>query len=108
MRAVHDLEDLRPVVCEVPRASEHAQVNEGVQPSPRAGCGPAKADGHELDDRALPSGAADEMDLNRGRQERQFLPLLRILDVGKHGPQAPRSCHAVPMVGPFRLPSACT
>lgn len=108
MRAVHDLEHLRPVVREVPVAPQHPEVNEGRESPPGAGGGPAKAEGHELDDRRLARGVKGEVHLDRGREEGHLLPLLRVRHLAEDRPQASESCHVGGIDPTAPLPSACT
>ena len=93
MGTIHDLEDLRPVVCEIPRTSEDPQVHERAEPPPGPGAGPPESDRHELDERLLAGRSVREMDLDRGRHEGQIFPFRGVLHIAQDRPQALQPCH---------------
>ena len=93
MRTVHDLEDLRPVVREIPRTSEDPEVHEGGEPPSGPGAGPSESDPHELDDRLLAGRAVREMDLDSGRHEGQIFTFRGVLYIAQDRPEALQPCH---------------
>ncbi len=108
MWAVDDLEDLRPVVREVPGAPKHAKFHERFKPPPGARRRPSEPYCHELYDRPFPGHTVREMHLNRGRHEGELFALRRIPDVPKHGPQSSDPSHVRPIEDLSPVPSACT
>ncbi len=100
MGPVEDLEDLRPVVAQVTRTAQHAQVDEGLEPSPGAGGGPLEPDRHVFHNRSLLRPVVGEPDLERGREERQVSSEIGIVHSGEHGPQTAESGHEAGNAGP--------
>src|SRR5437899_13107297 len=85
MGAVDDLEDLGPVVREVPGHAEHPELHERPKTSTRARGRPPEPDRHEFHDGPFPSDATGEVHLNRRRHEREVFALRRVADI----PEAP-------------------
>ena len=94
MRPVHDLEDLRPVVGQVPRTPQDPEVDQRGEPSSGAGPGPSESDRHELDDCALPRLNVHEVHLDRRRHEGEVLSFSRLLDLAEDRPQPFQPRHA--------------
>lgn len=86
MRPIDDRVHLRPVVRQVARTPEDAEVDKALQPPSGPASGPPEPERHELDERPLPGRALGEMDLDRGRDEGQILPRLGILDLQEDRP----------------------
>src|SRR3989475_4458903 len=97
VRPVDDLEDLGPVVGEVPGHAKHSELHERSKPSTRARGRPPEPDRHEFHDGPFPSDAAREVHLNRRRHEREVLALRRVADAAEDRPQPLDSRHATPM-----------
>ena len=72
MRAIDNLEDLRPIVRKVAGTPEDPERHEGREPPPRSGAGPSEPDPHELDDGLFARRAVREMDLDRSRHQGQI------------------------------------